>query len=40
VLQDSVTAMQIEGTLAIDSLSAIQFDDIKKHCLHNKVFAF
>jgi hypothetical protein len=39
VLQDSVTAMRIKERLAIDSLSAVQLNDIKNRVLHSKVFA-
>jgi hypothetical protein len=38
VLQDSVSAMQIKETLAIDSLSAIQLNNIKNRVFHSEVF--
>jgi len=37
VLQDSVSAMQMKETLAIDSLSAIQLDNIKNRVLHSRI---
>jgi hypothetical protein len=38
VLQDLVSAMQIKEMLAIDSLSAIQLNNIKNRVFHSKVF--